>query len=131
MVLIPLWTQTPSQFGLVSSILFMNSFRQLTRVTFTLWSYLISPDWLTRISSQQLTQTPPERLTRSHQCLPRHICSYPAELPYPILLLIGLLLTWPYMVLRGRTTIPNSSPDRTSTYPIVPGHLTQLPYPAR
>jgi hypothetical protein len=48
-VLIQLWTQTPSQFELVSSIFFLNSFGQLTRVTFTLSAYPISPNRLTRI----------------------------------------------------------------------------------
>jgi hypothetical protein len=38
-VLIPLWTQDPSQFGLVSPIFFFNSSEQLTRVTFTLSAY--------------------------------------------------------------------------------------------
>jgi hypothetical protein len=41
-VLIPLWTRTPSQFRLVSSIFFLNSSRQLTRVTFTRAPYPIA-----------------------------------------------------------------------------------------
>jgi hypothetical protein len=40
-VLIPLWTRTPFQFGLVSSIFFLSSPRQLTRVTFSLSAYSI------------------------------------------------------------------------------------------
>jgi hypothetical protein len=99
-VLTPLWTRTPFQFGPASSIFFLSLPRQLT------WSS-------------------PECLIRSHQCLSGLICSYPVELLYPI----GLLLTRSYPA-----TLPNfltqSFPDETSNYPIVPGHLTQLPYPA-
>jgi hypothetical protein len=91
-------------------------------------------------------------LIRSHQCLSGLICSYPAESPYPILLLIGLLLTRSYTVLLDRITLPDtlligllptrlypatlpdfltrSFLDRTSAYPIVPDHLARLPYPA-
>jgi hypothetical protein len=144
-VLIPLWTQTPYQFGLASSIFFLNSFKQLTRVTFTLSAYPISPDWLTWIMPEQLTWTPSECLTRSHQCLPGLIHSYPAELLYLILLPIGLLLTRPYTVLPGQITLPDSSPNQTSTYLALHGltrlsylaapnclpSLTQSPYPVR
>jgi hypothetical protein len=45
--------------------------------------------------------------------------------PYPI----ASMFIRPYMFIPGRITLPNSSPDRTSTYPIVPDHLTRLPYP--
>jgi hypothetical protein len=62
-VLIQLWTQTPSQFELVSSIFFLNSSGQLTRVTFTLSAYPISPNRLTRILPEQLARTPPKRLS--------------------------------------------------------------------
>jgi hypothetical protein len=117
-VFIPFWALTPSLS------------RELTRVTFTLSAYPFSPDRLTRISPEQLTQTPPECLTRSHQCLPSLIRSYPAKLPYPILLPIRLLLTWPYTVLPGRITLPDSSLNWTSTYPIILGHVTRLPYPS-
>jgi hypothetical protein len=61
--------------------------------------------------------------------LTRLIRSYPTELPFLILLPIGLLLTWPCTVLPDQITLPDSSPDRISTYPIIPGHLTRLPYP--
>jgi hypothetical protein len=106
-VLIPLWTQTPFQFGLVSSISFLSSPGQLIRVTFTLSAYPILPDQLTQISPEQLTQNSPERLTRSHQYLAGLIHSYPTELLYPILLPIGLLLTRPYTVLPDRITLPD------------------------
>jgi hypothetical protein len=151
-VLIPLWTRTPSQLGHVSSIFFLNSSGQLCWVTFNLSAYSNSPDWLTWILPEQLTQTPPGCLIRSHQCLPGLIRSYPAELPYLILLSIRLLLIRPYTVLPGQSTLPDSSPDQTSTYPalhgltqpnyltrslpdrtsaepIVLGHLTRLPNP--
>jgi hypothetical protein len=136
-VLIPHWTQTPPQFGLVFSIIFLNSTGQLTRVMFTLSAYPISPDRLTRILPEQLTRTPPECLTRAlADCInaypalyvhirPNYLTrffsrsdfylsgltqSYPAELPYPILLSIGLLLTWPYTVLPGQVTLPDLFP---------------------
>jgi hypothetical protein len=130
-VLIPLWTQIPSQFRLVSSILFLNSSGQLTQVTFTLSAYPIAPDQLTRILPEQLTRTPAEHLTRSHQCLPGITCSYPAKLAYPILLPIGLQITRPYTILPDQITLPNSSPDRTSTYPAIhdlsqPSYLPDL-----
>jgi hypothetical protein len=102
-VLIPLWTQTPSQFGLVSSIFFLNSFGQLTRVTITLSAYLN----LARIAYPNSTLAPYLSLTRLHQCLPDLIHSYPAELSYLILLPIGLLLTLPYTVLPGQITLPD------------------------
>jgi hypothetical protein len=53
-VLIPFWTRTPSQFGIISSIFFLNSFEQVTWVTFTLSAYLISLDRLTWILPEQL-----------------------------------------------------------------------------
>jgi hypothetical protein len=102
-VLTPFWTLTPLQFGPNSSIFFLSLPIQLTRSS-------------------------PECLIRSHQCLSGLICSYPAELLYPILLPIGLPLTRPYL-----TTLPDfltrSFLGQTSNYPIVPGHLTRLPYP--
>jgi hypothetical protein len=105
--LIPLRTQTPSQFRLISSIFFMNSSGHPTRVTFTLSAYPISSDRLTRTLHEQLTQTPLERLTRalsncinvcpalyirtrpnyltrSDICLPGLTRSYPTKLPYLI-----------------------------------------------
>jgi hypothetical protein len=54
-VLILPFTWTPFQFGLVSSIFFLSSPKQLTRVTFTLSAYPILPDRLTRILPEQLT----------------------------------------------------------------------------
>jgi hypothetical protein len=148
MVLIPLRTQAPSQF--FPSIFFLNSSGHLTRVTFALSAYPISIDRLTRILPEHLTQTPPERLTRLVQCLPSLIRSYPAELSYPILLLIGLLLTQSYTVLPGRITLPDmfpigllptrlyptilpdflTRPSNTSlhptAYPALPNHLTRM-----
>lgn len=74
-VLIPLWTRTPSQFELVSSIFFLSSPGQLTRVTFTLLAYPILPDRLTWISPEQLIWSSSERLTRA---LPDRINAYAA-----------------------------------------------------
>jgi hypothetical protein len=91
-VLIPLWTRTPSQFGLVSSIFFLNSSGQLTQVTFTLSAYLISPDRLTRI--------PPEQLART-------ACSSSTRAPYPI----TSMLTRPYMFIPSWITLHDSSPN--------------------
>jgi hypothetical protein len=76
--------------------------------------------------------------------------SYLAELPYLILLPIGLLHTQPYTALPGQITLPDYSPNQTSSYlalhghtrpnyltrsllgqtsayPIVCGHLTRFP----
>jgi hypothetical protein len=95
---------------------------------------------LTRTAYLNFTQAPYPSLTRSYQYLPGLICSYPAELPYPILLPIRLLLTRPYMVLPGRITLlglfpigllpirsyPATLPDRVTL------HCTRLliqPYP--
>jgi hypothetical protein len=152
-VLIPLWTQTSSQFGLVSSILFLNSSGQLTQVTFTLSPYPISPDRLTRFSPEQLTRTPLEHLTWAlPDCInaypalyvhtwPNYLTrffsqsgfyslgltwSYPAELPYPILLLIGLLLTWSYpATLPNFLTQPGNTSLHPTAYPTLPNHLTR------
>jgi hypothetical protein len=105
--LIPLWTQTPSQFGLVSSIFFLSSPGQLTQVTFTLSAYPIG-----------LPKSRPNSLYNLH---PRALHE-----PY----LIVSMLTWPYTTFLGRITLPNSSPDRTSTHPALhgltlPNYLTQ------
>jgi hypothetical protein len=199
-VLIPLWTRTPSQFKLVSSIFFFNSSGQLTWVTFTLSAYLIGlpesrPNSLPELhlsalpkpypitsmltrpytfipgritlpnSSPDQTSTYPalhdltrsnyltQSFSRSDFYLPGLTRSYSAGLPYPILLPVGLLLTRPYTVLPGRITLPDRSPewtstystlhsltrlnyltrslpDQTSGYPIILGHLTRLPYHA-
>jgi hypothetical protein len=149
-VLIPFWTRTPSQSRLASSIFFLSSPGQLTQVTFTLSAYPIFRDRLTRISPEQLTWTSPEHLTWSHQCLPGLIHSYPAELPYLIVLPIRLLLIQPYTVLPGRITLPDlfligllliwSYPATLPYFLTQPGNtsqqldylsgLTQSPYPA-
>jgi hypothetical protein len=124
-VLIPLWTWTPSQFGLVSTILFLNSSEQLTQVTFTYR--------LTQSAYPNLARTAYTNSTRAPYLITSMLTwpytFIPGRITLPILLPTGLLVTQPYMVLPGRTTIPDSSPDRTSTFPIIPGHLTQLPYP--
>jgi hypothetical protein len=121
---------TPSQLGLVSSTFFLNSSRQLT------WElYSIGLPDLTRLAYSNLalpaypnsTRAPYPSLTRSHQCLPGLIHSYPVELPYMILFLMGLLLTQPHTVLRGQTTLPDSSPDQTSTYQTLPYPISSQP----
>jgi hypothetical protein len=124
-VLIPLWTRIASEFGLVSSIFFLNSSGQLTWVTSTVSAYLN----LARTAYLNSTQVTYPSLTRSHQCLPGLIHSYPVELSYLILLPIELLLTWPYTVLPGRVTLPNLFLIRllpTRSYPAtLPNFLTQ------
>jgi hypothetical protein len=115
--LIPLWPWTPSQFGLVSSIFFLSSPGQLTRVTFTLSAYPIG-----------LPKSHPNNLSYLH----------PSALPKPYL--IASMLTQPYTSILSLIrpypalhdlTRPNylaqSFPDRTSAYPIIPGHQTRLP----
>jgi hypothetical protein len=126
-VLIPFWTRTPSQFGLASSIFFLSSPGQLTRVTFTLLAY---PN-LARIAYPIFIRAPYLSLTRWHQCLPGLVCSYPAKLPYPILLPIRLLLTRSYTVLPSRINLPDvlTRSGKTSlhptAYPTLSNHLTQ------
>jgi hypothetical protein len=56
------------------------------------------------------TRVPHLSLTRLHQRLLGLIRSYPVELPYPILLSIGLLLTRPYKVLPSRITLLDPFP---------------------
>jgi hypothetical protein len=127
--LIPLWTWTPLQFGPASSIFFSSLPEQLTRVTFTLSAYPIG-----------LPESRPDNLPDPH---PNVLFE-----PYSI----ASMFIRPYMFIPGWITLPNSSPDQTSTYPalhgltrpnylnqsfpdrtsaypIVPGHLTRLPYP--
>jgi hypothetical protein len=149
-VLIPFWTQTPSQFGLVSSIFFLNSSGQLTRVTFTLSAYPIGllescqnslfelhlsalPDHINAYPALYV-HTQLNYLSwffsRLDFYLPDLIWSYPAELPYPTPLLIRLLLTRPYIVLPSRITLPDSSPNQTSTY-LALHVLTRLNYLTR
>jgi hypothetical protein len=128
-VLIPLWTRTPLQFGPSFSIFFLSLPGQLTRVTFTLSAYPIG-----------LPESRPDSLPDPH---PNALSE-----PYPI----ASMFIWPYMFIPGRISLPGSSPnwtstysalhgltwpnylnrsfpDRTSAYPIVPDHLTWLPYP--
>jgi hypothetical protein len=128
--LIPVWTtRTPLQFGPASSILFLSLPGQLTWLTFTLSAYLN----LAQKAYLILTQMPYPSLIRLHQCLSGLICSYPAESPHPILLLIGLLLTGPYTVLPDRTTLPDPFPIGllpTRSYPTtLPNFLTRPGYP--
>jgi hypothetical protein len=127
-VLIPPWTQTPFQFRFVSSIFFLSSRGQLTRVTFTSSAY------------PNLAQTAYPNFTRA---LPDHINAYPALYVH----------TRPYTFIPGQIILLDSSPGRTSTYlalhgltrpnylirsfsnltfayPIIPGHLIRLSYPA-
>jgi hypothetical protein len=137
-VLIPLWTRTPSQFRLVSSIFFLSSPVPLTWVTFILSAY---PNHI-RIASPIFIRAPNPSLTRSNQCLPSLIHPYPAESPYPIIFPIGLLLTRPYTVLPDQITLPDLFPIGllpTRSYPATvpdflarPGNISlhPTPYPA-
>jgi hypothetical protein len=116
-VLVPLRAQTPSQFGLVSSIFFLNSSGHLTWVTFTLSAYLISSDWLTQILPEQLTQTPPECLTRA---LPDHINAYPALYICIRLNYLTRFFSRSGIYLHGLTRpnyLTRSPPNQTSAYP--------------
>jgi hypothetical protein len=146
MVLIPPWTQTPFQLGLVSSIFFLSSPEQLTRVTFTVSAY---PIGLPESCPNSLPELHPRALPDRIKSLPGLIRSYPAELPYSILLPIRLQLTRPYTVLPGRIILPDlfpvgimptrsylatlpdflTQPGNTSlhltTYPTLPNHHTR------
>jgi hypothetical protein len=136
---------------------FLNLLLEFIQTTYPGNLYPIgSPNRLTRILPEQLTRTPPECLTRalpdrinaypasfihiwpnyltrffsrSDFYLPGLTRSYPPELPYPILLLIGLLLARPYTVLPGRVTLPDLFPIRllsTRSYPAtLPDFLTR------
>jgi hypothetical protein len=110
---------------------FLNLLLEFSRTTYLCNLYPIGlPDWLKRISPGQLTRSSPECLIRLHQCLSGLICSYSAESPYPILLPIGLLLTYP--ALHGLTRpnyLTRSFPDHTSAHPIIPNFLTRSGYP--
>jgi hypothetical protein len=100
-VLIPLWTWTPFQFGLVSSIFFLISPGQLTRVTFTLLAYPFV-----------LPESRPNSLSELHpSALPE---------PYPI----TSILTRHYTFIPDQIILPDYSPDQTSTYPVLPGRIT-------
>jgi hypothetical protein len=128
MVLIPLRTRTPSQFGLVSSMFFLNSSGHLTRVTFTQSTYLISFDRLTQILPKQLTRTPPKRPTRA---LPNRINAYPALYFRIRLNFLTRFLSrsdFYFPALHGLTRpnyLKQSLPVQTSAYSIIPGHLTR------
>jgi hypothetical protein len=98
-VLILLWTRTPSQFGLVSSIFFLNSSRQYPGNLYPI----------------DLPKSRPNSLPKLH-------LSALLE-PYPI----ASMLTRPYTLIPDRITLPDSSPDRTYTYPALHG-LTRLNY---
>jgi hypothetical protein len=79
---------------------FLNHPLEFIRTTYPGNLYPIgSSDRLTRRSLEQLTRTPPK--------------------PYPI----ASMLTRLYTFISYRITLPDSSPDRTSTYP------SRLPYP--
>jgi hypothetical protein len=107
---------------------FLNLLLKFTRTTYPSSLHPIGlPDvtWSAYLNLSRTTYliyiwAPYPSLTRSHPCLPALICPYPAESPYPILLLIGLLLTQPNYLTR-------SFPDKTYAYPIVPDHHTRLP----
>jgi hypothetical protein len=140
-VLIPLWTQTPSQFRLVSSIFFLSSPGQLTRVTFTLLAYPIGlskshlnslpelhpsalPDRINTYLALYV-HTRPNCLTRfisqSDFYLPDLTWSYPAELPYSVFSQSDFCLSDCI-----RPPYPTSLPDRVTL------HCTRLltqPYP--
>jgi hypothetical protein len=124
----------------------LRSLEQLTEVIFTLSAY---PN-LARTGYPIFIQAPYPSLTQLHQCLRGLIRPYLAESPYPILLLIRLLLIWPYTVLPCRVTLPDlflirllpirsypatvpkfiAWPGNTSlhptAYPALPDHLAQL-----
>jgi hypothetical protein len=102
--LIPLWTPTTFQFRHVSSIFFLSSPEQLTRVTFTLSAHPVG-----------LPESHPNSLSELHlRALPE---------PYPI----ASIITRPYTFIPGQITLPNSSPDQTSTYSALHG-LTRQNY---
>jgi hypothetical protein len=111
-VLIPLWTWTPLQFGHVSSIFFLTLLGQLTRVIFTLSTYPID-----------LPKSCPDSLPDPH--------TNALSEPYPI----ASMFIQSYMFIPGRIILPDSSRDRTSTYPALhgltwPNYLTR-PFPCR
>jgi hypothetical protein len=122
MVLIPLWTRTPLH-------CFLNLLLEFTRTTYPGNLYPIS-----------LPESRPDTLLDPH---PNALSE-----PYPI----ASMFIQPYMLIPGQITLPDSSlnqtsiypalhsltrpnyltrsfPGRTSAYPILPGHLTRLPYP--
>jgi hypothetical protein len=80
---------------------FLNLLLEFIRTTYPGNLYPIGlPESRPNNLPEQLARAPPERLTLSHQCLPDLICSYPAELPYMILLPIRLLPTPPNYLIR-------------------------------
>jgi hypothetical protein len=90
--MIPLWTQTALQFKSASSIFFLSLPEQLTRVTFTLSAY---PIGLPESRLDSLPDPHPNALFETY--------------------LIASMFIRPYMFIPGRITLPDSSPDRTST----------------
>jgi hypothetical protein len=127
-VLTALCTQTPLQFRPAFSIFFLSLPGQLTQVTFTLSAYLN----LARTTYPILTRASYLSLIRSHQCLPVLVISLPKSCPntlsepYPI----TSMFTQTDMFIPSRITVPDSSPDRTSTYPTLHG-LTRPNYLTR
>jgi hypothetical protein len=128
---------------------FLNLFLEFTRTTYLGNLYLSAYPNLARTAYLNFIRAPYPSLSRSHQCLPGLIRSYLAELPYPILLPIELLLTRPYTVLPGRITLldlfsigllptqsyPATVPDiltrpgntslHPTAYPALPNHLAR------
>jgi hypothetical protein len=107
---------------------FLNLFLEFIRTTYPGNLYPIGLPDLTRLAYPNLartaysksTQAPYSSLAQSHQCIPGLIHSYSAELSYPFLLPIRLLLTQPYTVLPGRITLPDLLPIEllsTRSYP--------------
>jgi hypothetical protein len=131
-VLIPLWTRTPFQFGLVYSIFFSLP-GQLSQVTFTVSAYLIGlpesrpnslpdphpsalskPYWITSLFTR-----PYNRLTRSYPTsLPE---SHPNTLPEPYP--IASMFTRPNHLTRFFSRSDIYLPSLTRSY------STELPYP--
>jgi hypothetical protein len=118
-VLIPFWTRTPSQFGLVSSIFFLNSSGQLTWVTFTLSAYP-NP---TRTACPNSTRAPypssiPESCSNS---LPElHLSTLPDRINAYLALYVH---TQPNYLTRFFSWLDFYLPGLTQSYP------AKLPYP--
>jgi hypothetical protein len=121
-VLIPLWTRTPSQFGLVTSIFFLSSLGQLIRITFTISTYPISFLNLTRTAYLNFIRAPypiASMLTRPYTFIPSRII-------LPDLFPIELLPTqsYPPTVPNFLTRLGNNSLHPTA-YPALPNHLAR------
>jgi hypothetical protein len=105
-VLIPLWTQTPFQFRLVSSIFFFSSPGQRTPITSTLSTYPILP---------------PIGLL-----LIRPYTFIPGQITLPNLFPIKLLPTQSYpATLPAFLTRSGNTSLHSTTYPALPNHLTR------